>query len=635
MKRRNFLKRANFLALGALAVPHLSFASTPKEAVHAKGWKYLGSAKPAVPVRNISKECDIAVIGGGMAGICSAVAAARQGAKVILINDRPVLGGNASSEIRVTVNGAQTFKNKFGVDRETGIIEEILLENRLYNPQESYHMWDYVLYNFVVREPNIELMLNTQATRAVMKKNKIQSAVCWQSTSETEITLTAPIFIDCSGDGLLAADAGAAFRTGREGKAEFGEQYAPDEPDGWTMGDSIMMISKAMNYPVKFTAPAYAKKYDGDKAHDRKIKHLKEGFWWVELGSDFDIIGVREQNSHDLKAYFWGVWDYIKNSGKFPQASNLVIDWVGSLPGRRESRRFMGDYILTEKDMLDYKHFPDAIAYGGWSLDEHCPGGILSLDQRPSYFHSRFEKPYEVPFRCIYSKNIDNLFFAGRNVSVSHIALSSTRIIGTCCLMGQAAGVAAAMCIEKGAMPRTIGEKHIAELQERMLREDYYIPNRPAADAADKARTAQFTASSTLSGSVKNLTDGVARDVLEEEHHWESDGLNAALTLEWDSPVKLRSVEIKCDSNLHRKIMMHKDSAKNSGQIFGLPPELVKSLSVEIQQGGTWKEVGAKEENITRHVAFSFPEAETTAVRLKLKDTYGAANIKLFEVRCY
>ena len=621
--------------LGSLTVPHLSFAHTPKDKEKAHEWKYLGGTTSPELVRSKRKQCDVVVVGGGMAGICSAVAAARQGAKVILINDRPVLGGNASSEIRVTVNGAQGFKKNFDVNRETGIIEEILLENRIYNPQESYPMWDYVLYDFVVREPNIELMLNTQATRAIVKKNKIQSAVCWQSTSETEIILSAPIFIDCSGDGLLAADAGAEYRTGREGKAEFGEQYAPDEPDGWTMGDSIMMISKEMNYPVKFKAPSYIKKFDGDKAHDRKIKHLKEGFWWVELGSDFDVIAIREKNSHDLKAYFWGVWDYIKNSGKFPQASNLVIDWVGSLPGRRESRRFMGDYILTEKDMLGYKHFSDAIAYGGWSLDEHCPGGILSLDQRPSYFHEHFVRPYEIPFRCIYSKNIENLFFAGRNVSVSHIALSSTRIIGTCCLMGQAAGLAAAMCIEKKVSPRTIGEKHITELQERMLREDYYIPNRPAADAADKARTAQFTASSTLSGNVKNLTDGVARDVIGEEHHWESDGLNATLTLEWNSPVKLSSVELKCNSNLHRKIMMHKDAAKNIGQIFGLPPELVKSLSVEIQKGSTWTEVGVKEENITRYLSFRFPETETSAVRIKLKDTYGSENIKLFEVRCY
>lgn len=122
---------------------------------------------------------------------------------------------------------------------------------------------------------------------------------------------------------------------------------------------------------------------------------------------------------------------------------------MGSLPGKRESRRFMGDYILTEKDLLSYKHFDDAVAWGGWSLDEHCPGGILSLDQRPSYFHERFKKVYEIPYRCLYSKNVPNLMFAGRNVSVSHMALSSTRIIGTCCMMGQAVGVATAMCIEK------------------------------------------------------------------------------------------------------------------------------------------------------------------------------------------
>lgn len=599
-------------------------------------WYCLGTGSSEIPERSKTVNCDVAVIGAGMSGISAAVAAARQGADVVLINDRPVLGGNASSEIRVTVNGVQTLKAKNPVERETGIIEEILLENKKYNPQESYPIWDHVLYDYVVRQPNLRLMLNTQAIKAIMDGERIKSAFCWQSTTETEVVINAKIFVDCSGDGLFAATSGAEYRTGREGKAEFGEKYAPDEPDGWMMGESIMMITKDMGRPVPFYPPSYTKKFDASKAVDRKIKNLKEGFWWVELGSPKDIIADREKNRHDLMAYFYGVWDYVKNSGEYPEAANLALEWVGSLPGKRESRRFMGDYILTEKDLLSYKHFDDAVAWGGWSLDEHCPGGILSLDQRPSYFHERFKKVYEIPYRCLYSKNVPNLMFAGRNVSVSHMALSSTRIIGTCCMMGQAVGVATAMCIEKNINPREIYLSYIDELQERMLRNDYYIPNRPANDSNDLTRTVdKVWATSTSSGDVHNLFDGVARDEENKIHHWQSDGLNEKLFLEWKKPVEMSSVEIKFDTNLHRKIMMHKNPAKNFDQVPGMPPELVKTFSVDVYSKGRWHTVGEITDNIKRFVPVSFPAMSVTKVRINLKETYGCPHIRLYEVRCY
>ena len=234
-------------------------------------WYCLGTGSSEIPERSKTVNCDVAVIGAGMSGISAAVAAARQGADVVLINDRPVLGGNASSEIRVTVNGVQTLKAKNPVERETGIIEEILLENKKYNPQESYPIWDHVLYDYVVRQPNLRLMLNTQAIKAIMDGERIKSAFCWQSTTETEVVINAKIFVDCSGDGLFAATSGAEYRTGREGKAEFGEKYAPDEPDGWMMGESIMMITKDMGRPVPFYPPSYTKKFDASKAVDRKI----------------------------------------------------------------------------------------------------------------------------------------------------------------------------------------------------------------------------------------------------------------------------------------------------------------------------------------------------------------------------
>ncbi len=643
MKRRNFFKQGVKSVLGVSLLPVVGNLTAKTDDIERDSDPFWADeefkGKAGKLARKKTLDFEVAVIGGGMAGICAAVSSARLGNKTVLIQDRPVLGGNASSEIRVTVNGVQSLKNKHVVERETGILEEILIENWYYNEQESYPVWDHVLYDFVKRQDNLTLMLNIQAFDVVMNDNKIKFAICRQTTTETEFTINASIFIDASGDGLLAKMSGAEYRIGREGKAEFNESYAPDKPDNWVMGDCIMMITKDVGRPIKFKPPRYAIPFDAATAFKdkhRKIKQIKEGFWWVEIGSNTDIIGEREEIKHKLLANFYGVWDHIKNSGEFPEAENIALDWIGSVPGRRESRRFMGDYILTQPDMEEYRHFEDTVAYGGWSLDEHCPGGIENLTEPASYFHSRFKQVYEIPFRCLYSKNIDNLMMAGRNASVSHMALSSSRIIATCALMGQAVGTASAFCLKYGATPRQVGQKYINELQEQLLRDDSYLPNRPANDQLDKARAVSVIfGSSTLSGDVKNLINGVGRAEVDKINHWQSNGLNAELQLEWKNKQSLTSVELKFDTNLQRKMMMHKNPAKNKGQVIGVPPELVKNFSVEVRIAGQWQEVGKVEENLTRLVKVNFNEVKTTAVRVKLKDTYGDPNIKVFEIRCY
>ncbi|BAX79080.1 FAD-dependent oxidoreductase [Labilibaculum antarcticum] len=639
MKRRDFFVKG---ALGVVATGLLPVIANAAPAIIDNAtndrlkdnWLQVAIGKKGIPSRKQTLNSDVVVIGAGMAGISAAISAARNGAKTILIQDRPVLGGNASSEMRVTVNGAPQ-------ERETGIVEEILIENWVYNKQESYPVWDHVLYNFVVREPNLELMLNTQAVDAVMDGTTIKSAICWGGTTETEFTINATQFIDCSGDGLLAAIAGAEYRTGREGKEEFGESYAPDQADGWVMGDCIMMVTKDMGRPMPFKAPAYVIPFDHETAFKdkhRRIKQVKEGFWWVEVASDFDIIVDREKNRHKLMAYFYGVWDYIKNSGDFPEADNIALDWIGSIPGRRESRRFMGDYILKQNDILEDSHFEDAIGFGGWSLDEHNPGGIENLEEPASYFHDRSKNVYEVPYGILYSKNIDNLSFAGRNASLTHIALSSTRIISTCSLMGQAVGTGAAICLNKGINPRELRNKHINELQEQLMRDDVFIPNRIAVDENDLAKKAKvIMGSSTVSGDCKLLVDGVSRDRTDEIHHWEANGVNAELQLEWEKPVEISKVELKGDTNVLRRMMMHKNPQKNiqNKQVLDVPPELIKTASVEARIKGQWIEVAQINENITRVIKTSFNQVKTTAIRVKLKETWGYKNAKLFEIRCY
>ncbi|WPR71351.1 FAD-dependent oxidoreductase [Flavobacterium sp. NG2] len=645
MKRRDFLSKGSLGAIAAAAVVPLGMNAAPDhKEVKADdlgdrkkdNWTDLGTAKKRIPQRKITKNFDVCVIGGGAAGICAAVAAARNGAKVGFVQDRQVLGGNASSEIRVHLNGVNHLKDGLP-ERETGIIEELLLHNRFENPQESYPVFDHVMYDFVVREPNIDLMLGTQAVEAKMSGSKIKAARCWQGITETEIMIHAPIFIDCSGDGLLAATAGAEYRTGREASSEFGEKYAPKVADGWQMGASILMSSIDMGKPMPYTPPSYAIKYEAEKAHPKRyIKGFEEGIWWIEVGSEHDIIGEHEIIRHKLMGYLHGVWDYIKNSGKHPEATNFALDWVGTLAGRRESRRFIGDYILSETDMTQHKHFEDAIGFGGWSLDEHNPGGIENLSEPPSYFHEHFSEIYEVPFRSLYSKNISNLMFAGRNVSQTHIALSSSRIMATCALMGQAAGTAGAICAKKGVKPRDIYQKYIKDLQENLLRDDVFIPKRFANDSLDLAKKASVIfASSTLSGDAKFLTDGVSRDLKDEPHHWQSNGLNAELQLEWENPIEISKVEIKCDTNVKRNIMMRKDKRNDKIYTNTIPVEMMKSLALEARVNGSWMPLGTIDNNRTRLIKFNFNSVKTTAIRVKLKETYGAKNAKLFEIRCY
>ncbi|GGZ38079.1 hypothetical protein GCM10007049_34200 [Echinicola pacifica] len=640
MKRRKFFKQTAGAGLLSGLLP-LSIRVNDDPVNLGKRsndhWEQMGKGKIGIPKRQKTVQYDVAVIGAGMAGISAAVASARNGAKTVLINDRPVLGGNASSEIRVTVNGVQSLQNKHRVERETGIIEEMLIDNWYFNPQESYPVWDHVVYDYVSQQSNLDIMLNTQAIDAVMHDSgTIKSAICWQLTTETAFTINAKYFIDCSGDGLLAATAGAEYRTGREARSEFDESFAPEVADGWQMGATLMMITKDMEKPMPYYPPSFMIPYQAEKAHDRKINQFKEGYWWVELGSDDDIIADQETNRHKLMGYMHGVWNYIKNSGEFPEADNLVLDWVGSLPGRRESRRFMGDYILTQKDMETYKHFEDAIGYGGWSLDEHNPGGIENLSEPPSYFHDRFNKPYEVPFRSLYSKNIKNLMFAGRNVSVTHIALSSTRIQGTCALMGQAVGTAAALCLSHQLSPRMLAQNNIDLLQEQLLRDDVYIPNRPSRDPKDLARQCQVIfGDSTATGDAKLLLDGISRDEIDQIHHWSSSSKPAQLQLEWLEAQPISEVLIKADTNLQRKIMMHKNPDKNEEQILAVPPELVRELVLEARVAGAWKEIAQLSDNRRRMIKLSFAPVQTSALRIKFKDTWGADQVKIYEVRCY
>ena len=444
----------------------------------------------------------VAVIGGGLTGVSAAIAAARLGARTTLIQDRPVLGGNSSSEIRMHICGGASGHHRFG--RETGIIEELRLENAYRNPFDRPPLWDWLLWESVRREPALTLWLNTRAGEQVelSADGAITHVLCRQAHTEKSFWLQADLFIDCSGDGEVAMRAGAEFRMGREARSEFGEESAPEKPDHAVLASSLMFEARDVGRPVPFHPPSWAKDFPGDQ--DLPFRHhalprlaqgtgLGKGFWWIEFGGWQDTIGEDEAIRDELVAILFGVWDHLKNHGDHGM-ENWVLDWIGAVPGKRESRRFLGDYILCQRDIEKQTLFPDRIAYGGWPIDLHPPEGIFSPE--PPCDQRQAADFYSIPLRSLYSKNVPNLLFAGRNLSASHVALGSTRVMGTCALVGQAAGTAAAMAVARGLRPREFAEHHVHHLQQQLLRDDCYIIGLRREDPGDLAPKSHITASS-------------------------------------------------------------------------------------------------------------------------------------------
>ncbi|MBP8638304.1 MAG: FAD-dependent oxidoreductase [Dictyoglomi bacterium] len=447
---------------------------------------------------------DVIVIGGGIAGISASISAARLGCKVALVHNRPVLGGNFSSEIKVHITGASGGGHMFA--RESGIVDEIVTETR-FSSIFGRSVWletaqDIVLLDMVKQEPGIELFLDTEAKEAIMEDSSRIRAIRVES-EKGSFTLSAPIFIDCSGDGVIAYSAGAEYRMGREGKEEFGESLAPDKPDGYVLGSSLMFTTKELDHPVKFTPPGWAYRFEDKDLPYRSHSPRELNYWWIEYGGMLDTIKDNDRIKEELTKILFGVWDHIKNRGNH-RAENFILDWIGQMVGKRESRRFIGDYILTQKDLEDGTLFPDRVAYGGWSIDLHPPAGIFDPGHPCEQY--KLPDPYSIPFRSLYSENIENLMFAGRNISASHVALGSTRVQGTCGVMGQAAGTAAYLCKKYDLMPRDIYKNHIKELQQLLLREDCYIIGIKNEDPEDIARISKVSASSSRKLEIENFT---------------------------------------------------------------------------------------------------------------------------------
>ena len=572
----------------------------------------------------IFHSADLCVVGGGMAGLCAAVAAARHGAKVVLMQERPMLGGNASSEIRMWICGAHGANN-----RETGILEEIMLENLYRNPALNFHIWDGILLEWARREENLTLLLNCTCTSCEMSGNRIASVTGWQMTTQTWRKVEAKLFADCSGDSVLAPLSGAKFRVGREARSEFDEDIEPEQADRHTMGLSLLIQAREQSRPCGFTPPKWAYHFTAEQLCHRlpNMEDPMENFWYLELGGMEDSIADTEKIRDELLKTAYGVWDYVKNAPENKEKNKYwQLDFLGILPGKRESRRYEGDLMLNQRQVQAGGVFPDVVAYGGWPMDDHDPMGFHG-QAHPNVNHPT-PAPYGIPYRCLYSRNVENLLFAGRNISATHAAMSSTRVMGTCAILGQAVGAAAALALQVETSPRGVYETQMDQLQQTLLWDDCFLPgiSRKVSPLALRAR---------LDPAHEPLRRGRDRDRAGEEAGVSLEK-GARVEYHLEKPAFVREARVIFDSFLDRELLnrlplrnMLCNRARNLPEAR-LPESLVRAYRLEaITAAGERLLLAEDDQSHCRRLCVPV-NAEISALRLTCLDTWGAEKCRVF-----
>lgn len=560
-------------------------------------------------MRNETVSSDITVVGGGLAGVCAAIAAARLGQTVSLVNNRPVLGGNSSSEVRVWVCGA-TGHGIHRYARETGIMGELFIENQYRNIDGNPYFWDMVVHEAVLAEPNIRLFLNTDVHEVEADGDEdnrtIHSVTGWMMASERRIRFESPLYLDCTGDGLVGFLAGAKHRIGREAREEYNEDWAPLVADDITLGSTLLFYTKNVGHPVKYIPPSFAKDITKTSIPERRIIRSGDNgcaYWWIEWGGEHDTVHDNERIRDELWSVIYGIWDYIKNSGKF-DAENMTLEWVGSIPGKREYRRFVGDYVLNQNDILAQREFEDRVAFGGWSIDLHPPQGVYSTEAGSKHLH--MDGNYHIPFRSLYSANVGNMLMAGRDISATHVAFGTTRVMATCAVIGEAAGTGAALCAKKGVTPRELYANHLQELQQVLLRQDASIIGLRNNDEKDLALRARTTASSSLTR-------------LAVEHTAKTVALETDIGMILPVDPVIDGLELLVDSSAETELTVE---LWNTGRAENyVPRQLVTSATASVQRTGLqWVKLGLSWKPETAQNAFLVIKAND-AISLHFDDT--------------
>lgn len=601
-----------------------------------------------VPAKEMG-HFDFIVVGGGVAGCNAAIAAARGGATVALIQDRPLVGGNNSSEMGVPVSGGSSSSR----GREAGLNEEL---GRL----AAYHFnqkWAAGAEIAIANEPNISLFLNSHVFEAETDdQGNITAVTAFNMIDGHHTRYTGDYFADCTGDGWLGFYAGAEYMLGRESKEQFGEEHAKDVADSITMSGSLMQHSILgyqaidMGKPVEYKPePWFYDMRNSESGYLERPKYetgIRAGNWWTENHGRNDDLWDPEWARDDLILVSLSYYNWIKNhSPLIEKAANYRLTYIPITNAKRETRRLVGDLIVTEQDVLGRKVFEDRVGYFVWGLDVHHPLGIFSPGS-PFDYHVQ-GSPASIPFRCLYSKDIPNMFMAGRNVSVTHVALGTARVQGTTGMMGQIIGTAAALCLEKDTTPRGIVQSHIKELQQTLIKDDITILHLGNEDPNDHARTAKVSASSSRSAAEgpHNAINGLTRPLDDNmemwvgnaevpQNMWVSDPAQAMpqwLEVDLGSKQTINSVYLTFDTNLGNKRYISwemKDSER-------MPPEAARDYSVQIYNGSDWVTVAEEQNNYQRRRIHRFPEVEARKVRVLIHKTNGDLSARLYEIRVY
>ena len=417
-----------------------------------------------IPAEPEQYSYDVIVTGGGIAGMCAAAAASRLGCKVALINDRPVLGGNNSSEVRVHLGG------NIGVGPNSGLGRMIreFGHSKEGNAKPAANYEDEKKELFIANEKNITLYANYRAISVKTDGNRIESVIIKHIENGKEVELKAPLFSDCTGDGTIGYLAGADYNMGRESRAEYGEELAPIQPDKMTMGSSVQWYSADKGKPTRFPIFSY-----GLQFNEKNCEKVTMGEWKWETGMNFNQIDDFERIRDYGLMVIYSNWSFLKNELKDNKKyKNRALDWVAYIAGKRESRRLLGDYILKQDDIDKNVYHEDASFVTTWSIDLHFPDSLNASHFPDAPFKAATKHihiyPYAVPYRCLYSRNIENLFMAGRNISVTHVALGTVRVMRTTGMMGEVVGMAASLCKKYNTTPRGVYQKHLPELKALM-----------------------------------------------------------------------------------------------------------------------------------------------------------------------